>query len=249
MINYIKSEKYRLLRILSLHITSVICLLLIAGAAAVLYFFHQTDPSFPYGNSKFYYANVIGSGALIIFVGYIFNSALTGKDTALIKQSVSFGVSRNTIFWSKFLLTLCYYLLVCAIGLGLVIILSETFLTSEDQLVRNFLIASVNMLPIVLSGFSVSHAMKMIIREEIYVILLLVLIFIFSGDLMRILFRPIAGLNELYLYAPDTLLNENLMAYLDNAAALGFEYWITGIVISGIALLFGARRFAKHDID
>lgn len=249
MINYIKSENYRLMRKKSMYITSVVCLLLIAGAAAVLYFFNQMDSNFPYGNSKFFYSNVIGSGAIIIFVGFIFNLALTGKDTALIKQSVSFGVSRNTIFWSKFFLTLSYYLLICAIGLGFVIILGETFLASEDQLVRNFLIASVNMLPIVLSGFSMIHALKMLIREEIYIIFLLAFIFIFSGDLMRFLFRPITGLNELYHYAPDTLLNENLMEFFNNTAAFGFEYWLTGIIISGIALLIGAKRFAKHNID
>ncbi len=48
MINYMKSEYYRLFRLKGLYITSVICFLLIAAAAAVLYYFGQSDPNFPY---------------------------------------------------------------------------------------------------------------------------------------------------------------------------------------------------------
>lgn len=249
MINYLKSENYRLLHKKSLYLTSVICLLLIAGAAAVLHFSHQMDPNFPYATSKFFYSNVLGTGAIIIFVGFIFNLTLTGKDTDLIKQSVSFGISRRIIFWSKLILTLSYYLLICVIGLGFVVMLGETFFAGEDQVVRNFLLASFNMIPIVLSGFVMIHALKMLIRDEIYIIFLLAFVFIFSGDMLRILFRGVASLNELYLYAPDSLLHENLMSFLNNQAVLGFEYWISGFVISGIALWFGATRFAKHNID
>lgn len=131
----------------------MICLLLIVAAAAVLYYSQQLEPNFPYSTSIFFYSNVIGGGMLIIVVGFLFNLALTGKDTSLLKQSVSFGVSRKTIFWSKLILTLCYFLLVCMGGLLLMIGLGESLFVSEEQSIRNFLIASLNMVPIVLSGF------------------------------------------------------------------------------------------------
>src|SRR5690625_3014125 len=104
MMNYMKSERYRLMRKKSLHITTVICLVLITAAAAVLYFSGQYESSFPYATSSFFYSNVIGNTALILIVALLFNLALTGKDMSLIKQSVSFGISRNTIFWSKLIL-------------------------------------------------------------------------------------------------------------------------------------------------
>src|SRR5690625_1055805 len=120
-----KSEKYRLLRKKGLHITSVICLLLIIATAAVLYFSGQSDPNFPYATSLFFYSNVIGSSALILIIAFLFNLSLTGKDMSLIKQSISFGISRNTIFWSKLILTLSYFLVVCVVGLLLMIGLGE----------------------------------------------------------------------------------------------------------------------------
>ncbi|WP_240510164.1 ABC transporter permease [Virgibacillus profundi] len=213
--------------------------MLIVVAAAVLYYTHQQDPNFPYATSMFLYSNVISGTLLIMIVGLLFNSALTGKDASLIKQSVSFGVSRNTVFWSKLILTLSYFLLICVIGLILTITLGETLLASEGQSVKNFLIASSNMVPIVLSGFFMIHALKMLKVSEVYIIIMFLFIFIFSGDLLYMLFD----------YTPSTLLNENLMSFVNNSAHFDYRHWVTGIVISVISLLIGAKRFAKQNID
>lgn len=233
----------------SLHIITVICLLLITAAAAVLYFSGQYDSSFPYATSLFFYSNVIGNTVLILIVALIFNLSLTGKDMSLIKQSVSFGISRNTIFWSKLILTLSYFLVVCIIGLLLMIGLGENLFNSEEHSVRNFLIASFNMLPIVLSGFFMIHAMKMLKVGEVYIVIMLLFIFVISGDVLRTILKPVSGLDELYQYAPSTQISENLMNFMGQTVQFEISYWITGIVISVICLLIGARRFAKQNID
>src|SRR5690625_6942969 len=60
------------------------------------------------------------------------------------------------------------------IGLG------ENLFNSEEQLVSNFLIASFNMLPIVLSGFVMIHALKMMKAGEVYIVIMLLFIYMFS---------------------------------------------------------------------
>lgn len=249
MINYMKSETYRLLRKKGLYVTSLICYLVIAAAAVVLYSTAQIDPDFPYATSKFFYSNVIASGTLIIIIGMIYNSALTGKDIHLLKQSVSFGISRKIIFWSKLLLTLSSFLLICVVGMLLMIVLGESLFVNEYDAVGNFLIASLNMVPIVLSGFSLTHALKMLKVGEVYIIIILLFVYAFSENLLRLLFRPFSGLSELYKYTPDALLDENLMRYLNDAAQFSFSYWLVGLLISGIALLIGVNRFVKQNID
>lgn len=244
-----KSENYRFLRKKGLYITSVIGLMLITAAAIVLYLSGEYERDFPYATSLFFYANVIGSNILILIIAFLFNSALTGRDMSVVKQSISFGVSRSTIFWSKLILTLSYFLLLCVIGLLLMIGLGETLLESEEQSIRNFLTASFNMLPIVLSGFFMIHMLKMLRVGDVYIIVMLLVFFVFSGDLLRMLLRPITGLDGLYKYAPDSLLNENLMSFMDHEAQFDFRYWVVGIVISVISLLIGAKRFAKQNID
>ncbi|RDU37202.1 ABC transporter permease [Neobacillus piezotolerans] len=248
MINYLKSESYRLLRKKGPHLTSIICFALIAAAAAVLYFSGQADPNFRYATSKFFYSNAIGAGIMIIIVGLVYNSFLTGKDLTLMKQSISFGISRNTIFWSKLILTLSYFLLICVVGIILMAALGENLFAGDNQAIRNFLLACVNMAPLVLSGFFLTHTLKMLRVGDVYIIIVLFFIFVLSGNMLRV-FQPISGLNELYKYAPNTLLNDNLMGFLDDTVRFDYKYWCVGIVISVISLLIGAKKFANKNID
>ncbi|MBK3493486.1 ABC transporter permease [Viridibacillus sp. YIM B01967] len=249
MINYLKSEQYRLVRKKTLHITSLVCLLLIVAAATVLYYNQKADPNFPYATTRFFYSNVIGSGGLIIIVSFLYNFSLTGKDAALLKNAVSFGISRNTIFWSKLFMTLSYFLLISVLGIGLMIGLGETLMTSDSQSVKDFLTALVNILPIVFSAFFLIHSLKMLKVGEVYIFILMLLIFVFSGDLLRILFRPFTSLHEVYKYAPDTLLHENLLNFMNHTVQFGYQHWITGVLLSLIALLIGVTKFAKQPID
>src|SRR5690625_961953 len=133
MINYVKSENYRILRKKSLYITTAICFLLMTVAAIVLYLMPKADPNFPYSTSLFLYSNVISGGLLILIVSFLFNGTLTGRDSSVIKQSISFGISRGSIYWSKLLLTVSYFLAVCCLGLVLIIGLGEGLLKSEEQ--------------------------------------------------------------------------------------------------------------------
>lgn len=249
MINYIKGENYRLLRKKSLYLTSVACFLLIAAAAVTLYLFGEYEASFPYATSSFFYANVISGGLLIVIVALLFNASLTGKDLSLLKQSVSFGISRNTIFWSKLILTLSYFLLVCVIGLALMIGLGENLFIDEGQFTRSFIIASINMLPIVLCGFFMIHALKMLKIGEVYIIIWLLFVFIASGDVLRMMLKPISPFDQLYKYAPSTLLDENLMQYMDQTVQLDVRFWLVGMVVSVIFLTIGVRKFAKQTIN
>lgn len=249
MINYLKSEHYRLLRKKSLYITSGIGFLLIVAAAAVLHYFPRIDPTFPYATSTFFYSNVVAGWVLIMLFALIFNLALTGKDLSVIKQSVSFGISRNTIYWTKLVLTLSYFLLICLVGLLLAISLGENLLNTVEHSVRNFLIACFNMLPIVLSGFFMIHSLRMLNAGESIIIFLMFFIFYLSGNILRALFRFIPGLDELYKYAPNMLLNDNLVKFLNHESAFDYRFWITGFVISALSLLIGVKKFAKKPID
>ncbi|WBL16785.1 ABC transporter permease [Sutcliffiella sp. NC1] len=250
MINYMKSEYYRLLRKKGVHFTSVICLLLIVVAATVLQYLDKVDPTFPYATSNYFYSNVIALGLIIIIIGFIFNSALTSKDDmSLIKQTVSFGISRNTIFWSKLILTLSYFVLICVIGIFLMIALGESLLITDNHSVHNFLMASVNMAPLVLSGFILTHVLKVMKVRDVYIFILLLFIYGFSSNLVRMLFRPFQGLSDVYKYMPNTLFNDNLGNYIVEAVPFSYESWVIGIGISLFVLFIGANRFAKQNID
>lgn len=249
MINYLKSERYRLVRKKSLHITSIIACLLIIAFAFILDFFGRNETAFPYATSSFFYSNVISSSIFIFIIVLTVSSSLTGKDLLLLKQSISFGISRNTIFWSKLLLTLSYFLLLCLIGMLLMVGLGETLFPKEDLAMESFLIASVNMLPIVLSGFFLVHVLKMIRVPDIYTIVILIVTYTLSDDVLKLLFRNINPLSEVYKWTPSALLNENMWAFFDLNVSLEWTYWLVGILISFVALSLGAWSFNKKDFD
>lgn len=129
------------------------------------------------------------------------------------------------------------------------VILGENLFTSDTQNVMNFLMASLNMIPIILSGFFVIHTLKMIKIGEAYIVIGLFFIYTFSGDVLRTSLRSVSGLNKLYQYAPSTLLTENLFNFMSESVKFELSYWIVGIVISLVTLLIGTKRFAKSSID
>ncbi|GKV69752.1 hypothetical protein NCCP2716_22500 [Sporosarcina sp. NCCP-2716] len=249
MMNYMKSEQYRLLRKKSLHLTSLVCLALIAAAAAVLAYFQRTDPTFPYGTASFYYSNLLGGTVLVLIVIFLFNSSLTGRDTDVLKNAVSFGIRRSTIYWSKLLLTLGYFLIISVVGVALMIALGETMLATDSGSVRNFLTALGNMAPIALSAFFFIHSMKMMKVGDVYVFIVLLVVYGFSGYLLRIGAQKLDAFRTLYDYAPDTLLGQNMMAFMGQTVQFNAACWVTGVILSAAAIVIGVTKFSKQTID
>lgn len=249
MINYIKSESYRLTRKIPLHITSMVACVLIIVLGFVLNFFGKNEANFPYATSFFFYGNIVNGSMLIFIIGLLVNSSLTGKDLSTIKQSLSFGISKSTIFWSKLILTLMYFVILCSIGMILMGVLGETLFTDSGSHLKSFLLASVNMLPIVLSAFILVHAMQMNRIGTIYSIIALIVIFTMSDGIMNLLFRLFDPLDELYKWAPSSLLNENALSYAENAVTFSWASWFVGIGLAIIFLAIGLWQFNKREID
>lgn len=249
MINYLKSEQYRLMRKKTLHLTSMICCALIIVAALILDFFGRNEVDFPYATSFFFYSNVIGGGIFLFIIALLVNGALTGKDQSLLKQSLSFGISRDTIFWSKLMLTLGYFLLLCIIGMVLMVGLGETLFPGDKGALRSFLLACVNMFPLVVSGFFLIHVLRMSRIGEAYTVVIVLVVYTMSDSIVNIIFRRIEGLTELYKWMPSALLNDNILQYMEYTVTFEWKFWIVGIAISLIILPIGIRVFQRRDID
>ncbi|GAF66618.1 hypothetical protein BTS2_3519 [Bacillus sp. TS-2] len=249
MMNYLRSENYRILRKKGIFITTAIGFFLITAAAVVLNISGQSVHHFPYSNNSFFYSNVLGGVFLLLTVAFLFNLALTNHyEYNQIKQSISFGISRLTIFWSKLIISCMYFLAVCVLGLLLVIGLGETLLESESGVAIEFLLASINMIPIILSGFTLIHSLRMVKVGEIYIIFIVLFLYVFSGQLLHLFLRNIQGLSELYKYAPDSLLTDNLFMFMNGEVQLDIRFWIVGFIIAFVSLLIGSRTFKKQSI-
>ncbi|GAF17197.1 hypothetical protein JCM19046_1697 [Bacillus sp. JCM 19046] len=107
------------------------------------------------------------------------------------------------------------------------IALAEGLFAQGESLIQPFLVASANMLPLVVSGFIAVHSLRMIQVGEVYVLVLVLVVYRLSGDLIRAISNLIPGLDGVYQYAPSTLLNDNLTQFGNQSAQLDFRVWLT----------------------
>ncbi len=248
MINYFHSELFCLLRNKALYIISGICLFLVTAAAFVLYYSQKSVPQFPYGYTGFYYSNVLSSGIGIILIGFMFGLFLTGRKMDIAGQAISFGIPRKTVFWSKFILSLAGFVLLCSISILLLLVLGENLLNHQDYTVKMLLIAFINMLPIILAGFTMGFVLNILRVKETYNLLTLIIIFGLSGQLVQMLFHYIPGLKQLYRYFPSGLLDENLTDYINQTVSFNSPAWMIGILLTVGCLVIGQQIFTKKDL-
>ena len=100
-----------------MYLTISISLGLVIAAILALYLSLQADGHFPYGTNRFLYLNVLSVFPLILLIGFLVSRQLLGSDISMVKQSVAFGISRNRIFFTKLVLTLTEFLLLCSMGI------------------------------------------------------------------------------------------------------------------------------------
>lgn len=246
---YLKSEQYRLAREKALYLTSLVCLGLLLAVILILAYFHQADPGFTYGNSRFLYLNILSLGFPIVLVGSLFTSVTAGGGIAVLKQSISFGISRKMIFWTKLMLTLGAFLLLCGVGMALAAGLGESFLQNDPKVLNDFLIGAVNMAPLVLSGLILSYVLRMAGISGTVTTGAVMVVYWFSGSLAKAVIMLFAKTDAISRFFPSELLADTTDAFASGKIALQGENWLVGGGIAVLSLFIGWRFFAEKDIQ
>lgn len=248
MMDYVKSEWYRLQRKAGLYSTYVITLGLVIAAVIVLNISLKNIPNFPYGSSDFLFRNVLSLGVVIIWIGAVVNSFLTGKDKTVMKHSVAYGNSRNKIFLVKLGLTLGVFLLLCLVGTGLATGLGNAFLQSDKVVVRSFLIAAVNMIPLVISGFALSHTLLMLNVNEMTTVIILFVVYDLSDMLISMVLTFFKITDKISQYFPSALFSSNYQAFIDRSVSFSPACWLVGAGITILCLVIGLTLFNRKII-
>lgn len=248
MRNYVLSETYRILRVKMIYIVSSVCLLLMLLLAIVLNQFGSQDVSFPYASASFYYSNVLGFPLLIIFIAFLFSTLLTRKNRSVVGQSLSLGYERTTIFWSKFLLQLGFFVILCILGMIVLVGAGVTLLEGNNTDLYNLTISIVNLAPLIFAGFCLSYVLNLLEVSESISIFILFFIFNLVRWPALVLFRAFPGLRFLNDYLPGTLFSDNLSSYMANSIEFDLKMWTIGMVLALVFLLIGRNIFKKIDI-
>jgi hypothetical protein len=120
MSRYIKSELYRLLRIKATYLFVIICSLLLVSSNIVLFAVKMSEKDFPYATTKFSFGNVESSMIMLLFLCIMVATLVFGNEynNHTMKNSISFGLTRNTLYFGKFIVQLIYAIAAFVIIIG-----------------------------------------------------------------------------------------------------------------------------------
>lgn len=120
MLNYLKSELYRILHKKSSYLFIAICSLLLLSSNVILALVNQTEGNFPYASTKFALSNFMTSQVMVYILCVTVASLIFGGEyvNRTMKNSISFGLSRETIYFGKLIAAIAYAIIAFAIIYG-----------------------------------------------------------------------------------------------------------------------------------
>ncbi|AGC89514.1 ABC transporter permease [Staphylococcus warneri] len=240
MINYMKSELYRIFHSKGLYIYLIVCNVLMILAALTLFYFDKTENNFPYGNAKFFYTNVITAGLLILVIGASMNMLVNSKQNkALNKISISFDTAVSSIYWGKFIVYILSFLVLSLISTAITVILGITLFDFDQTALTNYLIALVNMAPIVFGGLALAHAINSFKANLAIVIIIISIFYYQSAMILQVLTMISHKFDVIYDNSPTELFNQNFKEFMQESSQFGIHYWLIGVLLGLMFLIVG----------
>ena len=248
MMNYMRSETYKLLKTKGIYITYAICIMLLILAALTLYYFGHNGKYFPYYRADFYYNNVFGMWLLIIMIGVIINLLLTNKESKqIMKQSIAFGIEKQTIYFGKYIVSLLFFVFICLISTVVMVVAAHLLMPENKTATSEFLKSLINFAPILLAGFTFGHTLNMSSLKEYMSGFIFVFVLLNLSTVAYLLKSINSVFTVLYEYSPKVLADRVLAEYMDETVKLSPDFWISGVIITVISLLIGYIYFKKRD--
>ena len=256
MSRYIKSEFYRLFRCKSSYLFIGICSLLLLSANILLAVVKFADKSFPWASTGFSFSFIYTSMPMILLLCIVVSHLIFGNEhnNHTMKNSVSYGISRGTIYFGKLLVQMVYAITAFVIIIGSHILSGYLLLeNSGPKELELLLLTCLVCLPLFLFGLAVTNCFLFII-ESIggaigAAVGVMVAIPLVSGLLgMRFQF-----FHNLSIALPWNMIN-NMEFDRENYKILfywaeGFRnYWILGISQMLLFAVLGFWLFRKKEI-
>ncbi|MBQ7781158.1 MAG: ABC transporter permease [Lachnospiraceae bacterium] len=135
MMNYIKSEWYRITHTKDIYVLTAILAGLTLLVNIVLFLAGKADKSFPYATVSFSLSNLACGLTLLFFVGAVVVSVLFAQDRkkGILKNAVAYGISREKLFIGKSIV--CAVVSVCSLVVVLVVYIGSAVLLLEQGVV------------------------------------------------------------------------------------------------------------------
>lgn len=106
MLNYFRSEIYRNLHSKGNYMFILGVMLFVVFLNVILWMFGNLDSTFPYNNTKYAFSSLYANMKIPMVLCVCVVNLIFGQEykNHTLKNTISFGISRNAIYLSKFLI-------------------------------------------------------------------------------------------------------------------------------------------------
>ena len=247
MLNYLKSEMYRVVRIKSTYRILLACLLMTLVPLIFTWYLGLGDPDFLYNNTKFVFSFSGKSLSIVLFIlPFVANSLFADEyQNGTFKNSVAYGVKREVLYFGKLILSSIICIMISVIILLIFVSSAEILLQNSGAVYRNDFLADIwHSVPLFLAGLTFSHMLNFITKKASTHIGIYIFIVTLLPNILAQLTVVIAIPEMVFRLFPDYLIQ--------------VKYWQTTtewFYCLGILLLYflmttviGLRAFLKRDI-
>lgn len=255
MLNYIKSEFYRIIRSKSVYISFAFCMAAILLLDFSLFYFKR-EVDFPYATTKFAFSSIYTNMNTLMYFVVMICTVVQGDEYKYhtFKNSVGAGVKRNTIYFGRFIAEfvtcMAFYVLIC----GTHIILGTILLNNSGIEYLNILLRSlIASIPLYVACIAVCHFLLYYFDTAVKAIGVFVVFFTLLPTVIKLAGMKIELLAKLYNWLIPTMLSakfdEEYNVALTWNTTTGFvQCFIMGIAVILIFSVIGVNLFHKKEL-
>ncbi len=257
MNRYIKSELYRMLRMKGTYLFILISSLLLVSANIVLAAVKLSDKTFPYATTDFAFSNVEGNMLMILFLCIMVAVMVFSNEhnNHTMKNSISFGITRNTLYFGKFIVQILYALVAFIIIIGIEILSAYLLLSNSGTAALVLLLKTCFLcLPIFFLGLALTNCFAFTfegtgatVSASIGVLLAIPLV----TNLLGMKFRFFHKLSDIMPFnmvnSIDINFKEHTLTTIWGADSFR-NYWLIGILEMLLFIAIGYFAFKKREV-
>ena len=257
MNRYVKSELYRMLRMKGTYLFILISSLLLVSANIVVAAVRIKDKEFPYATTDFAFSNVEGNMLMVLFLCIMVANMVFSNEynNHTMKNSISFGITRSTLYFGKLIVQIIYAVTAFMIIIGMEI-LSAYLLLENSGTDRLMLLLKTCFLclPLFILGLALTNCFAFIfegtgatVSASIGVLLAVPLITNMLGMKFE-LFHRISD------FMPFNMVNSIDFNYTEYtltsiwSADTYRNYWVIGILEMLLFIAIGYFSFHKREV-
>ncbi len=258
MSSYIKSELYRMIHSKKPFLFVAICSGLLIASNIVLAVLKGVEPSFPYATTQFSVGNFMSSLTFVFILCITVASQVFGNEHSnhTFKNTISFGISRGTVYFGKWIVSVIYAIVAFFIITGIhvasaYLLLENSNVNEVAELLKIFLAA----FPLFLFALTVANCFAFLfegsgaaIGADVGLLVAVPIVSNFLGMKFEI-FRKINEIIPMNIINNFGAQNHPFGIVLPWEGNAGYyNCWLAGILQMLVMLIVGYLIFRKKEI-